>query len=652
LTHFKIGLFTLLFAVGFAACSSAQDYSSTDKKVVESYENAIEAYNGRNLELSLSFLDEALEREKGFVEAYLLQFEIYSEKGDLEKAEEALEKSTAIEPDFFTNAYYFLGILEVEQEKYKEALPHFKKFLGYNGANKKLNSSARRYVANCEFAMEALKNPVDFDPQNMGEAINSEAPEYYPCVSADEGRFIYTRLVEDKRAYQGKNEDFFVSTNRDGTWFPSYPLSAVNSTFNEGAPTLSADGRTLVFTACELMGDYGQGREGFGSCDLFISINVGEVWQKPVNLGEPVNTQFWETQPSLSSDGNTLYFVRGKPTRQGVQNQDIYVSFKRFNGKWSSPRRISDKINTEFKEESVHIHPDGKTLYFSSDGHPGMNGLDLFVSRQDSNGRWQDPVNLGYPINTSGEENSLLVSPNGKLAYFASDRDGGFGDLDLYSFELPENVRPTPVAYAQGRVTDAETGLPLEASLKLADVDNPRDKSSFTSDSETGTFLVTLPKGNTYAMTVTSPGYLLHSETFTLKAKDEKNAYAIDVALSKIKEGSSIVLRNIFFDLDEDTLKRQSKPELEQLAAFLQDQPKVTVEVGGYTDNQGSESYNADLSQRRAQAVKRYLVDKTDIDESRIETKGYGAAKPIASNDTDEGRAQNRRTEFKVVGTE
>lgn len=632
-----------------AISASAQDYSTSDSRAIKSYENALRAFDSRNDALTFEFINEALRRDINFIEPYYLRFEVYSDQGNLAKAEIALEEAQALDPNFFPNSWFFLGSIEFSQGKYAEAKPHYEKFLTYKDLNPDLIAKTKKQLINCDFAMYAVAHPVDFEPENMGKAINSAHPEYYPAITTDESTFIFTRLNDDKYAYGGKDEDFYISKKRDGIWFPAVPLRAINSEMNEGAPTLSSDGRTLVFTACEVMGDYGSNRKGYGSCDLFISQRLGNAWQPPINMGTPINSPYWETQPSLSSDGNTLYFVRGKPSRRGVRNQDIYLSKRQTNNTWSTPVLISDKINTPDREESVHIHPDGRTLYFSSNGHPGMGGLDLYVSRRGENGEWGVPENLGYPINTFNDENSALVSPNGKLAFYASDRPEGEGHLDLYAFELPENVRAVPVTFVRGRVRDAETDAPIAATLNMVNVNDMSETNSFSSDPKNGEFLVALPTNSTYAMTVKEPGYLIHSETFTLSENIPTEGYALDVALYKIAAGNSVVLKNVFFDLDKAELKPQSKPELDELAQFLKANPNVVIEVAGYTDNQGSDAHNADLSQRRAEAVKQYLVDKKGIDGMRIQTKGYGAANPIASNETAVGRAQNRRTEFEVV---
>jgi outer membrane protein OmpA-like peptidoglycan-associated protein len=306
-------------------------------------------------------------------------------------------------------------------------------------------------------------------------------------------------------------------------------------------------------------------------------------------------------------------------------------------------------INSRGKEESAHIHPDGKTLYFSSNGHVGMGGLDIYVSQKMPNGKWSEPINLGYPINTHKDENSLLVSPNGEIAYFASSREGGFGNLDLYSFVLPKEVRPTPVTFAQGLVVEAETKKPVEAKLRLSAVSSQSLISQLNSDAVSGEFLIALPAGQTYALSVTAEGYLFHSENFSLMENKSNEPYALTVELQKIKPGSAIVLQNIFFDLDKDQMKMESLSELQELAGFLEANPEVRIEISGHTDNQGASEYNEALSLRRANAVKKHLVERESIGTSRLETMGYGDSKPISPNDTEEGKAKNRRTEFKVL---
>ncbi len=643
----SVGLFLLLV---FCICSAqAQKYTSTQTKAIKAYESGRTAFDQRNYEMALSFLETASEKDRAFVEVYLLRFEIYSEMGKLNEAKEALTTAVEVNPDFFPAAWFFLGALEYTLGQYEAAQQRFNKYLAYRSGDPEMRERASELIESCTFAMKAVQNPVPFSPVNLGEGVNTPMPEYYPALTADGLSMLYTRLVNDAAAYKGKNEDFYISQWTGDAWSEGTPLREINTTYNEGAPTLSADGRTLIFTACELFGEYGDGRKGFGSCDLFISRKEGKYWGIPQNMGAAVNTRNWETQPSLSADGKTLYFVRGKSTREGVQNQDILTSQMLEDGTWSTPVSVSPRINTPGKEESVMIHPDGETIYFASDGHVGLGRLDLFVSRRDAQGTWQEPLNLGYPINTHDDENSLVVAPDGTIALFASNRDGGQGELDLYSFALPAHARPTPVTYASGLVTDAKTGKPLAASLRLIDVDNALNELTFESDPVSGTFLIALPTGKAYALSVTAPGYLFHSETFVLNTPEAGKPYQLHVKLQSPEEGSTIVLKNIFFELDKDIIQPKSTAELKVLADFIRSNSALSIEISGHTDNQGSAAYNLSLSERRAAAVKNYLVNSESIDASRISTKGYGSDKPIATNDTEEGRASNRRTEFKVV---
>lgn len=647
--HLPKFLVILFFSVLGLSAFGQPKYSVENKRAVKSYENALNAFDGRNAELALKLLDEALDRAPDFIEAYLLKFEIYAEARDAEGAEKALKAALKINDSYFPNAWYFLGFIHMQQGEYGEAEASLSRFAAFRNVSPEMKSRAEAALATCAFAREAMQDPVAFDPKNMGEAVNSQHPEYYPCLTADGRTLLYTRLVKDPEAFRGKNEEFFVSVRKEDKWMPSMPLAEINTPFNEGAPTLSADGRVLIFTACEIMGDYGPGRKGFGSCDLFIAFRRGDRWTQPENMGQPVNSKFWETQPSLSADGKTLYYIRGRQTRSGIQDQDIYVTKRNDDDTWTKPEPLPPTVNTPGKEESVMIHPDGETLYFASDGHLGMGGMDLFISRKDENGNWQKPENLGYPINTHNDENSLHVGPDGEIALFASDRPGGFGGLDLYSFSLPRSVRPVPVTYAEGIVVDDLSGKPVEATLELFDVDGIDDVWSFGSDPLFGTFLIALPTGRTYGLSVKAPGYLYHSENFELEKQEAGEAYTIEVRLKRPTEGSAIVLRNVFFDTDKDVVQSRSAGELQALAEFMRENPDLRIRISGHTDNRGDAAYNEDLSKRRAEAVREYLANLFSISKERVETKGYGASRPVASNDTPKGRAKNRRTEFEVI---
>lgn len=639
--------FILIFV--FTSCSVAQQkVSSTNKKAIKYFNEGKGYYDARNNELAEVNLLLAIEKDPDFVEAELLLAYVYTDARIYDKALIHYERCMEINPDFFPEVYSSAGALQLKFGQYEKALNSFEKYLSYTDAPLMGKNMALDGIRDCKFAIEALKKPVPFTPINMGEAINSPMSEYFPAVTVDGEVFLYTRQLESKMTYTGYNEDFFVSYYDGHNWKKSTNVKAVNSLTNEGAPTISANGRFLIFTSCDNpVEGYGQGRKGFGSCDLFYAYAIGDNWSMPRNLGQAINTRNWESQPSFSADGKTLYFVRGIG-RGHQRQQDIFVCELTDEGTWTKPLPISNKINTKGAEESVFIHPDGKTLYFSSNGHPGMGGLDIYMSKKDENGEWGTPTNLGYPINTFNDENSLTVGADGKVAYFASDREGGFGGLDLYQFELPENVRPEPVTYFKGKVFDAITKKPLEARFELIDLETGKRAVVSHSDEATGEFLVSLPINKEYALNVTSKDYLFYSENFVLEGGSLKKPYKKNVPMNKLEIGKTVVLKNVFFDTDKYDLKQKSKIELDKLVQFLEKNATVNIELGGHTDNVGNAKSNLILSNNRAKAVHDYLVEK-GIAKERLSTIGYGDTKPISNNETEEGRAENRRTEFKIM---
>lgn len=641
-----------LFIVGvlWSVPASAQQgarYSTKDSKAIKWYEEAVRAYEiGLKVE-AMDQINRAIDKVPAFSEAYLLRAQIFADAGRRGDAINDLEAVTKIGAAGFNEVHFYLGDLLMRDEHYDRAKSHFSELIRLGSRDRSLIEHAQLLVRSCTFAAEAMRNPVPFDPVNLGPGVNTSAPEYFPCITADNRTLLFTRLVNDNRVRGGRQEDFFVSTFEEGAWQQAQPVGEINTPFNEGAPTLSADGQMLIFTACEAAGgDWGP-YNGLGSCDLFASRLIGDQWSEPVNL-RAVNSYDWDSQPSFSADGKTLYFVRGKHTAQGIRKQDIFFSELQTDGSWAKPKPLPGKVNTPFEEESVMIHPDGETLYFSSNGHPGMGGLDIYYSKKQSDGTWGEPVNLGYPINTGGDENSLLVAADGRVAYFASDREGGFGGLDLYSFILPEGVRPNPVSFVQGEVFDAFSFRKLEARLELIDLTTGEVMVEAYSNPGNGQFLLVLPPGKDYALNVSRKGYLFYSANFSLKGVKAGEPVMLEVPLEKLSEGSSVVLNNVFFDTDSYELKPESRTELDKLADLLLANGGVSVEIGGHTDSVGKEADNQFLSERRAGSVVAYLASK-GVTAQRLAAKGYGETKPIASNDTVEGRAKNRRTEMRIV---
>jgi outer membrane protein OmpA-like peptidoglycan-associated protein len=397
----------------------------------------------------------------------------------------------------------------------------------------------------------------------------------------------------------------------------------------------------MIYTAC-----YRQ--DGQGRCDLYISEKKNNRWTRVKNMGTPINTGAWESHASLSVDGKTLYYVS---TRKGSFGKtDIWKSERQEDGTWSDPINLGDVVNSKGREMTPFIHPDGKTLYFASDGHMGMGGLDFFMGRLDEKGNWSEPVNLGYPINTHMDEQGMIINATGELAYISSSRMGGVGKHDIYTFELYNDVRPVKVNYMQGVVRHSVTKKPLKAKFELIDLATGEVVVSSESDAKTGAFFVCIPSGREYALNVSKENYLFHSETFSITGiHSVDEPFKKNVYLKPFVEGEKIVLKNVFFETAKFDLKEKSNVELNKLVALLQENPSLKVEIGGHTDNVGNDQDNLKLSEERAKAVYDYVVSH-GIDASRLTWKGYGESTPTDTNDTPEGRANNRRTELTIIG--
>jgi outer membrane protein OmpA-like peptidoglycan-associated protein len=638
-------LLNLIICFTLVSCATAQQgqWSTKNKKAIKYAETALaktrelDPRSGRpNYREAIEWCDKAIEKDPNFIDAYLMKGDFATASGQLLPAIEAYNKAIAINPNFSKTGYIYLELAELEQRAgmYSDALKHAKHYKTIPGANQKFIPDADWIIKNSEFAIEAMKHPVPFHPVNVGSGVNTPDPEYFPTLTVDEKQLLFTRRVTDSRSMYGAQEDFFISTGDQNYWQVGEPMPKnINTPFNEGAPTFAPDGRTLIFVGCtNERGQYGAGRRGYGSCDFFVTKKFGNDWADPINLPGYVNTANWETQPSLSSDGKTLYFIRGQVRSSGgrnMRNGDIYVSRLQDDGAWGKAEKLPDNINTPYSESSVFIHPDGRTLYFASNGHVGMGGYDLYLTQLQADGSWSNPVNLGYPINTADDENSLLVFANGQLAIFASDRAGGFGDLDLYQFELPESVRPTKTIYMQGVVFDANTNSKLEADFSLIDLKTGNEVIHSTSDYKTGEFLVTLPINRDYALLVHKKGYNPFSVNFNLTVPENSNEpYHMDVPLIPMNDlGKEVVLKNVFFDLDSYKLRPESFVELDNLVTYLNEHPNMKIELQGHTDAQGDAAHNLELSKNRAKAVMDYLISK-GIDSNRLTYEGYGENKP------------------------
>ena len=622
---------------------SAQ-YISKIKKANVTFEKAQRSRVPSEFE---SLLKETIKLDSAYIDAYYMLAGLYCENSMYDKGITYYKFAITKDRKVPVKSFILLGRAQMENGDFEDAIGSFSIALKEKNISVARKSGVEKLIYLSLFRDSLMKNPVPFDPVNMGKNINSEHQEYWPTAAVDEETFMFTRNVLSgyyPNGFPKMAEDFYISKKQtDGTWGMAKNVGPpINTKRNEGALALSPDGRFVYFVGCNR-------EDGKGSCDIYIAIKDGDLWRAPMNL-KPVNSSRYETAPSFSSDGKTLYFVRGINAEKG--NNIWKAEFNIETQRWFAASPI-EEINTRGEEQAPFIHPDGRTLYFTSDGHPGLGGRDIFYSRKQPNGKWGKPVNMGYPINSKNDENGIFVSAGGKLAYVSSAKEGGYGSLDLYTFELPEYARPKKVTYAKGKVYDIFSKVPLGATCELIDVETEELIVSTGSDDKSGEFLVCLPINKDYALHVSKDGYLFYSETFSLTTQGSStDPFVLDVPLQPIsKEGGTVVLKNVFFNTSKFDLLPQSQAELNKLADFLIKNSTMKIELGGHTDNQGSTETNQVLSENRAKSVLDYLVSK-GIATSRLTYKGYGDTTPIATNDTTEGRQQNRRTEFKILSVE
>jgi len=620
----------------------SQSLHTTSNKALKVYNEGVTAFD--YLEYSKAEIDfkEAIIIDKKFLEAYLMLGELMVKRKRFPEAVINYRAAIKIDSLFFKPVFFNLANAEMMTGDYSNALIHFKVYLAQPGMLEKNKINALKNAKNCEYALKAMKNPVSFDPVSIGSSINTQDDEYWPSITADGQTLMFTRQqsIDNPLATGPVQEDFYLSYYSENSWQKAFNAGApLNTRQNEGAQTLSSNGNYMYFTACDRPG-------GLGSCDLYFSAFSDGKWSEPSNLKTPVNTLFWESQPSLNADGRTLFFSSSRPG--GFGGKDLWFTKMNDRNLWSDPINMGKIINTDGDEMSPFIHFDGRTLYFASDGRVGMGGFDIYMTRMNTDSTWTEPINLGYPINTYSDEMGLIIESGGQKAYFSSIRDKSNGK-DIFTFSLYESVRPSPVSYLKGKVYDKETGQLLKADYELINLSTGKVTIRSSTD-RAGNFLICLPSGYNYGINVSKPGYLFYSENFMFEGQHTAvEPYIKRIILNPIKVGEKMQLSNVFYEIDSWQLKKESISELNNLANLLSDNLGLNIEIGGYTDSTGSEEYNQALSEKRALSVVNYLIDK-GISFDRLKYKGYGNKSPIGDNVTAEGRILNRRTEVKIIG--
>lgn len=631
-------LLVIIFSL-FVVHSKSQQYDpmKINHKAITIYTLAINKAQNGDYTSAIKMINESLKIEPNYLDAYLSLGGIYADLNDYRQSASNFEKAFAIDSAFAQDYYLPYSISLAGCGRFEDALKAVNIFLSAPKLNDRSIKAGEFRKKTYQFAIDYAnthpeKNYV-FAPQNLGDSINTVNLEYFPSLTIDGKKLIFTRRIRNK-------ETFYESDRVNGTWGKAFPLiGKINSDqYNVGAQNISQDGKWLIFTGCNFP-------QGNGSCDLYISYLTKSGWSEPQNLGRNINTEFWESTPSLSPDKRDLYFSSSRPG--GFGGRDIWVSHRTETG-WGQPENLGADINTSGDESTPFIHADNQTLYFNSTGLPGYSEKpDLFVTRKQADGKWSKPENLGYPINTIGDEGSMIVSADGKTAYYSSDKIDSKGGLDIYTFELRKDLRPLKTLWAEGKVYDNKTKAGLPSTVVLTDVDTRQTVSKLQTD-EDGNYLVTIPVGKNYAFNVHRKGYLFYSQNYDMSNISSDSVYHVDIPLEPIEANAKVILKNVFFDTKKTDLKPESVSELDDVVRLLNENPNMKIQISGYTDNIGTPADNLKLSTGRALSVVNYLLYKS-VRKDRLTYKGFGEANPISSNDTEEGRAMNRRTELRVV---
>ncbi|MEQ8907849.1 MAG: OmpA family protein [Vicingaceae bacterium] len=613
------------------------------------YEKGKEAYDSKYYEDAEEQLLKALEKDAEHVDALCYLGYTYYDTKQYEKVVEVYDRLEKANPDYWAWYFYLRGFSNEKLENFEAATYDYDQFLKkYSKAADRLSfhhkAAVRKYYVEKAPELRKKKGMMP-KPINLGSGVNTISDDMMPQIDPTGSRLYFTSSRKggfdniDGDETNDWGEDLYFIEKTNNNWGkPELLPEPINSFNNDGTSTFSADGQQMIYVKCNEEG-------GIGSCDLYHATLEGTDWTQPTNMGNIVNDKEWDSQPTLSSDGNILIFVSNRAGSYDG-SMDLYMSKRNKFGQWGIPVNMGSTINTPFGEKSPYLAPDGKTLYFASTGHPGYGDYDLFVTVFE-NGKWSEPQNMGAPLNSEGEDTYFSISASGEGAYFASDR-GGEGKLDLYSISIPEELRPKPAVVVKGVVTNAKNEAKTEAWVLVEDINSGELIATAKSNSATGEYLVVLPSGRNYSVSANKEGFFFYSNKFEVPTSAKYQEIRKDIALKPIEKGARVILNNIFFETGKATLTQESYIELGKAVDLLQANKKMVVEVGGHTDNVGSDETNMQLSHERAKSVRDYLV-KAGIASERLQAKGYGETQPVADNETEEGRQANRRTEFVIL---
>lgn len=627
-----------IFAIVLAVMIQVNLFAQIHPKALKYYKKALAQQSNNKTSKAISYFEKAISYEANYKEAHLALYNIYLEQNEAGKAYTHLKAATVDPGRDRPNLLFNAGKLALQQGLYVESKEHLSAYLQLQSKDQATRKLAQHLLDQANYGFEH-KAPVVSGPMLLPAEINTAVPEYLPSLDARGHTLVFTRRVNG-------NEDLFMSsTDKDGSWLPAQPWPQ-NTIKNEGAHVISADGKTLVFTRCDWS-------DGYGSCDLYISVLRSGKWTNPQNMGSSVNTNFWESQPSLSADGRTLYFASNRPG--GLGGYDIWWT-KRSGLVWSRPVNAGPWINTKWDELSPNRHADGSSLYFRSDGWPGYGSFDIFLARNERGKAWNTPpLNLGPTINNHEDQGALTVAIDGYTTILTLQHVNMRNELlssDLATVNLPEQVTAAACIFIQGKVMKSKDDKHIPNAILVFTAEGIENGSDTILSDEEGDFLVVLPKNQVYQLYCNATGFDFFADRITT-FEDAKNKINFDIHLDEVvakdlgANSKPIILKNVLFEFASYTLEVGSFVELDQLFLFLQSNPDLSVAIYGHTDNAGDKLNNQLLSENRARAVYNYLVNK-GLPADRLSIKGFGDSSPIATNDTEEGKAMNRRVEIKL----
>lgn len=612
----------------FSFSVSGQELHTRSKKAIQLYEQARDLDHVGNWYNSYDLLKQALAKDGGFDEAVLLAHQILIKRGDWPAADSLYAKhQSRVEKDFRNRMLIDGAFYNYSEGSYDKAYELKESIDGtVKEVDKRLLDLVKKSI---DYAIENKKKARTVEFKKLEAPVNDQPQQYFPSITASD-MLVYT--VRSK-AGRGDENIFFSQWNGEVWTKPESISSSINSDRNEGTASISADGRTLVFTGCNKP-------NGIGSCDLYISYKEEDSWSRPQLLSESVNTLYWESQPSLSQDGRQLYFVSKRP--DGLGGQDIWWSEK-ISGEWSSAVNLGLGVNTSFDDCSPYIHPNAKTLFFASRGRLGFGGYDLYRTEQTSRMVWTEPLNLGYPINTHGNQVGYTISADGWAYYSASDSER---QTRLFRFKMPPDLLPeAPVFALTGFIADADSKKPLGADVNVSDLATDSTLLVTRSEERNGQFKLLMEANESAYLYIKKKGYLLYKANL-----DElfDSTGVAEIPLVPLKVGERIVLTDILFEFNSAELDAKATKELDQAVAFLLDNPEVKIEIGGHTDSQGNDDYNIKLSDSRAASVYHYFLKK-NVPKENLVFKGYGESQPIAVGTDASQAALNRRIELIIT---